>query len=71
MKIMQRQPSNVSHGLIDDKLVKMPGITLVKDEPRKVSPSIVLICENITVVAAAEQNPEITGPDIKSTKNPK
>ena len=48
----------------------MPGMTLVKDEPGNLRPSMALIWENITVTAAAEQKPEMTGPDIKSTKKP-
>ena len=48
----------------------MPGMTLVKDEPGNLRPSMALIWENITVTAAAEQKPEMTGPDIKSTRKP-
>lgn len=70
MKTMQKQPSTVSPRETDFMLEKMPGITLMKDEPENFNPRIVLICEKITVVAAAEQKPEITGPDIKSTRKP-
>jgi hypothetical protein len=49
----------------------MPGITFENDEPRKVNPKSVLICEVMVMIAAAEQKPEITGPEIKSIIHPK
>jgi len=49
----------------------MPGITLANDEPRKVNPRSVLICEVMVIIAAAEQKAEITGPDMKSIIHPK
>jgi hypothetical protein len=51
-------------------LVKIPEITVRKAEPRNFKPRRILICENITVVAAAEQKPKMTGPDIKSMTKP-
>ena len=43
----------------------------MKEEPLKVKPKIVLNCAVITVTAAAEQKPEITGPEMKSIRKPK
>lgn len=67
---MKERPRSASHTFIDFQWLNIPAITLGNDEPRNLSPKIIFICENITVVAAAEQKPEITGPEISSTKNP-
>ena len=64
-------PRRVSNGRISLQCSKMPGITLANDEPRKVNPRSVLICEVMVIIAAAEQKPEITGPDMKSIIHPK
>lgn len=63
-------PKAVSHRQMDRQLVSIPGTTVAKEEPRNLSPRTILICEKITVVAAAEQKPEITGPDMKSMRKP-
>ena len=60
----------MSQRLIACQLLKIPGTTVAKAEPRNFSPRIILICEKITVVAAAEQKPEITGPEMKSITKP-
>ena len=42
----------------------------MKDDPLNFKPRIAFNCENTTVIAAAEQKPDITGPLIKSIKKP-
>ena len=67
---MNKIPSSVSQSFMSCQFAKMPGMTFAKAEPRNFSPRTSLICENITVVAAAEQKPEMTGPDMKSIMKP-
>lgn len=64
------KPRTESHKLIFLQLINIPGKTLEKEEPGNFSPKSVLNCAKITVAAAAEQNPEMTGPDIKSMIQP-
>jgi hypothetical protein len=68
--MIKARPSPASQRRIDCQLVKIPEITVRKAEPRNFKPRRILICENITVVAAAEQKPKMTGPDIKSMTKP-
>lgn len=49
----------------------MPEKTLAKDEPGNLRPKRVLNCAVMTVTAAAEQKPDITGPDMNSIIQPK
>ena len=42
----------------------------MKDDPLNFKPRTAFNCENTTVIAAAEQKPDITGPLIKSIKKP-
>ena len=67
---MKPKPSAASHRLMSCQWLKMPGRTLINDEPGNVKPSIDFNWEKITMVAAAEQNPEMTGPDMKSISHP-
>lgn len=67
---MKEKPRTVSHKLILIKLTKMPGNTLAKEEPGNLRPNSVLNCAVMTVTAAAEQKPEMTGPDMKSIIHP-
>lgn len=67
---MAAQPREVSHGLAFVILEKNPAHISTKDAALNFSPKSPLICVEATVNAAAEQNPEITGADINSTKNP-
>ena len=48
----------------------MPGNTMEKEEPGNLSPKSVLNCAVMTVAAAAEQKPEMTGPDMNSIIHP-
>ena len=41
-----------------------------KEEPGNLSPKSVLNCAVMTVAAAAEQKPEMTGPDMNSIIHP-
>lgn len=43
----------------------------MKDDPLNFKPRTAFNCENTTVIAAAEQKPEMTGPEIKSIKKPR
>lgn len=61
----------VSHKRMFIQLTNIPGNTLAKDEPGNCSPKRVLNWAVITVVAAAEQKPDMTGPDINSITHPK
>lgn len=69
-KSMKEKPRTVSHKLISIQLAKMPGKTLAKEEPGNLRPKSVLNCATMTVTAAAEQKPEMTGPEIKSIIHP-
>ena len=42
----------------------------MKEKPRNVNPSMVLNWARMTVTAAAEQNPDMTGAEMKSIRNP-
>ena len=69
-RTMKTMPSIASQRLISWQLLNIPGTTVTKAEPRNFSPRIILICEKIIVVAAAEQKPEITGPEMKFITKP-
>ena len=68
--MMNENPRTVSHIRTLLQCLNSPGKTFAKEEPRNVMPRIVLNCAKMTVTAAAEQNPDITGADIKSMTNP-
>lgn len=49
---------------------KNNGTTWANEFPAKRRPKMLLNCEKMTVTAAAEQKPEMTGPEMKSTRKP-
>ena len=67
---IMENPSIASQRIMSWQFVNKDGRTLVKDDPLNFKPRIAFNCENTTVIAAAEQKPAITGPDMNSIKNP-
>jgi uncharacterized OsmC-like protein len=63
-------PSKASHSRISETLAKIPAQISTKPDPLNFRPSSVFTCVDMTVKAAAEQNPEMTGAEINSTRNP-
>ncbi len=67
---MEEHPSPASHGLILDRFVKKPVQISTKEDPLNFSPKSPFTWVEATVKAAAEQKPEMTGAEMKSTINP-
>ena len=67
---MAAKPNPASPTLISEKWENTPAQTSIKCDPLNLIPNKPFIWVEATVNAAAEQNPDITGVDMKSTTNP-
>ena len=67
---MEEHPSPASHGLMFDRFVMKPFQISTKEEPLNFRPKSPFTWVEATVKAAAEQKPEMTGAEMKSTMNP-
>lgn len=67
---MQDMPMTASHGCVLCMSLKMLFQVCTKVVPEAIMPRTSLTCEVTMIRAQAEVNPEDTGPDTKSIRNP-
>lgn len=68
---MHIMPKTVSHGFVACISVKIELHISTNVAPCTVIPSISFICDVTIIKATADVNPDDTGPDTKSIRNPR